>query len=53
MLHIIMNDIDIQISKQLQQASCEGGILLRKPVRLPCHTDHQLFALHRAGEPVA
>lgn len=50
MLHIIMHGIDNQMSKQ---ALCKGGILLGKPIRLPCHTDHQLLALHRAREPVA
>jgi hypothetical protein len=50
MLHILTAVLDIQES---QQAQCGGGILLGKSVSLPRHTDHQLLALHRAGEPVA
>lgn len=50
MLHILTAVLDIQES---QQAQCGGGILLGQSVSLPRHTDHQLLALHRAGEPVA
>ena len=46
----IKSGIDI---RSLKKPRGKVAFLLGKAVSLPRHTDHQLFALHRTGEPVA